>query len=120
MELQCSVPSWNFCNYDGFTHDNRYSKELCRFCQKTKDGHYCLLAEKRLMYDGKFVHKADVCIDLAAGFPTTISEPVAIDPKLMIRETLKIYNKTVADLLKQGYPRALAEKVATEMILQDN
>lgn len=111
------MPSWNFCNYDGFTADNRYSKELCRFCQKTKDGHYCLLADKRLVYDGKFVHKADECIELTAGYPVTISEPVAPNPKDIIKAALKDYNKVLADLLKQGYPRSLAEKLAAEYIV---
>lgn len=122
LALQCRVPSWNFCNYDGFTPDHRYSKELCRFCISTKQGHYCALHDEWLTQDKKFVHKSKACIDATAGFAVTVDEQVPnvqVDPKVIIAETLKSYKKIVDDLRKQGYPQSMAETVATKYILED-
>lgn len=123
MTLKCRVPSWNYCNCDGFTADQRFSKELCRFCVSTKEGHYCTLHDAQLKADKHFVHKVPACIEATAGFAITTDEPVPefiVDPKLIVRETIKNYNKTLADLLKQGYPRALAETIAMQYITGDN
>lgn len=68
------------------------------------------------MYDGKFVHKAEECIDVTAGYKVIVDEPVAVKPKDVIKAALKDYNKMLADLLKQGYPRSLAEKLAAEYV----
>lgn len=124
MTLQCRVPSWNFCNYDGQTADNRFSKELCRFCKSTKQGHYCLLHEKWLMADNTFVHKTSDCIEATAGYAITVDEPVptsgpTIQPKVIIKETLKSYKKAVNELVAQGLPRNMAETLAEKHILED-
>ena len=123
VNLQHRVPSWNMCNYDGHTADNRFSKETCRFCIKTKQGHRCLLYEEQLRSDATFVYKTADCITATAGYAMTVDEPVPegpiVDPKRLIRETIKVYNKTYNNLLKQGYPRQIAEQVATEYMLGD-
>ena len=118
-QLQFRVPSWNYCTLDDFTANGRFSKETCRFCDKTKSGHHCLLFDKKLAADADFVYKTSACIDMTAGDAVTIDEPtpVAIDPKLIVRETLKSYKKTVAQLVAQKYPRSLAETVAEKMII---
>lgn len=122
VDLRCKVPSWNFCNCDGPTPDQRYSKELCRFCKTTKAGNYCLLHDKPLAADVNFVHKTAACIKATAGFSVEVDDApaISVDPKTIIRETIKNYNKTLNDLLKQGYPRALAETIATQYITGDN
>lgn len=118
-QLQFRVPSWNFCTLDDFTANGRFSKETCRFCEKTKTGHRCLLFDKTLAADENFVYKTPACINMTAGDAVTIDEPTreAIDPKLIIRETLNSYKKSVSDLKKQGYPQALAETIATKLAL---
>lgn len=119
QEINYSVPSWNFCNKDEVQPDGRYSKELCRFCIKTKNGHRCMLYDELLTTDPNFVHKTKGCINASAGFHTEVTEivpPVAV-PKLMMRETIKSYNKAVNDLMAQGYPRDLANKLAEQHIL---
>lgn len=118
VDLKCQVPSWNYCNHDGPTKDNRFSKEVCRFCVSTKAGKRCMLYDQALTADEHFIHKTCKCIDATAGFKTTIEdEPqISIDPKEIIRETLKEYNKTVKDLQKQGYPQVLAETLATKYL----
>ena len=124
LTLQCRVPSWGYCNYDGPTSDQRFSKELCRFCVSTKQGKYCSLHDKWLTADKDFVHKTPACIEATAGCAVTVDEPTPsgpkVDPKLIIAETIKSYNKTLNDLLKQGYPRSMAETIATKYITGDN
>lgn len=123
VDLKCRVPSWNYCNYDGPTADQRYSKELCRFCVSTKKGNYCSLHDTQLMADKNFVHKTPDCIRSTAGFAISIDEPVPefnVDPKLIVASAIKSYNKTLAELLKQGYPRNLAETLAMQYTIGDN
>lgn len=121
MTLQCRVPSWNFCNCDIPTDNYRFSKEVCRFCVVTKSGCYCALHDCRLTSDSKFIHKTSACIDATAGFAITVDEPtpIQVDPKLIVRESIKGYTKTLNDLLKQGYPRAMAEMLATKYMTGD-
>lgn len=123
ITLQHRVPSWNMCNYDGFTADGRTSKDTCRFCQKTKEGYKCLLYDEQLRSDSKFVYKTKCCVTATAGYAVTADEPVPegpiVDPKKLISETLKVYRKTYNDLLKQGYPRQIAEQIAAEYMIGD-
>ena len=120
VNVQCRVPSWNFCNHDGHT-STRASKELCRFCVSTKAGKWCLLYDKPLASDISFVYKHDVCIDASAGFATEAAEdsmPI-VDPKLIIKEAIKSYKNVVANLVAQGYPQQMAETIATKHILEE-
>ena len=121
LELKCRVPSWNFCNHDGFTDNNRYSKELCRFCVVSKNGHYCALHDEWLTTDPHFVHKTTKCIDATAGFQISVDEEAApqIDPKMIARETIKEYKKLVNGLMAQNFPRNLAETIAQKQIIGD-
>lgn len=117
LNLQCKVPSWNFCNYDGPTPDDRFSKDKCRFCVSTKAGKRCVLYDKTLAAEEYFIHKVPECIEATAGYVVEVDEPVStpqVSPQTLIRETIKEYNKMLNDLLKQGYPRALAESIATK------
>lgn len=120
QNITYTVPSWNFCTLDTVQPDGRYSKELCRFCVKDKTGYRCLLYEERLATNPPFVCKTKQCIDASAGFKTDVVEapPPTVVPKLIIRETLKNYKKTVDDLIKQGYPRNMAEAAAYEFMLK--
>lgn len=120
-ELKCCIPSWNYCQLDGFTADDRFSKELCRFCVKTKAGYRCVLHDATLAADENFVHKPAVCIKLTAGFPVDIApapEAPPVEPTVIIRETLKLYKSTIKDLTRQGYPYALAETLAEKYLLE--
>lgn len=124
IDLQFKAPSWNFCNHDGPTSDGRYSKQLCRFCVSTKQGHYCSLHDEQLAADKTFVYKAKACIDATAGFATSVTPPPepqapTIDPKLLIRESIMQYQKTVSMFVAQGYPQQLAEKVAMKYMTGD-
>lgn len=124
LTLQYRVPTWNFCTLDVPTANGKFSKELCRFCVSTRKGKYCSLYDEWLTEDPTFVHKTCRCIKATAGFAITADEPVPeegpkVDPKLIMRETINSYKKTVNDLVSQGYPRSMAETIATKYLLDD-
>lgn len=123
MTLSYVVPAWNFCNYD----TSNTSKEVCRFCEKTKKGHHCVLYDADLMSDGNLISKVKGCCRATAGYDTVVTyeapqapaqnQAPAVDPKWIMQETLKMYNKSLNDLLAQGYPRPMAEKLAQQYVL---
>jgi len=124
LNLQCRIPSWNYCNLDVHTSDGRFSKEVCRFCVTTKQGKYCSLHDKPLASDKNFIYKTPLCIDATAGFAITVDEPTPqatphIDPKTIIREAINSYTKVLNDLLSQGYPRSMAETLAKQYMLDN-
>ena len=116
LTLTHAVTGDNFCT--------SLSGKQCRFCQDLKGGrHYCCLYDEMLVGTGDSIEKTRACCNATAGFRTTVEErpdPVGtptVDPKVIMKETIKIYNKTVNELLSQGYPRQLAEKLATQAVL---
>lgn len=119
-EIAYRVPSWALCNLDTVA-DDPIQKATCRFCVKTKDGHKCVLHDTWLSTEGKIVNKAEACKRATAGYAITLDEPVhtgpKIEPRQIISETLKEYKKTYNDLLSQGYPKAMAESIATKYML---
>lgn len=121
VNVQFAVPSWNYCNKDIATSDGRFQKELCKFCIKTTGGYYCQLHEEYLANDRTFVYKPEVCKDITAATKGDIVEPdtIHVDPQVIIREAVNTYKKTLADLHKQGYPAALAEKIATDYMFNN-
>lgn len=117
-----AVPGWNFCNIDSLGESITVSKQTCRFCVSSKNGKQCMLYDKPLVFDGTFVHKVRECCKATAGFESTIEEPQSptIEPKTLMKQTIELYNKTINDLLNQGYPRAIAEQAAKTHILGGN
>lgn len=118
LSIRYRVPSWNFCNIDGYTADGRFSKKHCRFCQKTCAGYRCLLYDTGLTADPDFVNKTAECINASASCKGTIDEPLfpPVDSKIVATEAIKLYKSTMADLIKQGYPRAMAESIAAQFV----
>ena len=122
VEAVAKMPSWHFCNLDKSTNGLSISKELCRFCHSSKAGYRCSLYNCGLFNDRGLVDKAPQCIHattwgLAEVLEEDIEDEIKVDPKLLIKETIKNYKKTVNDLLKQGYPPNLAETVAEQYML---
>lgn len=114
------VPSWNYCNHDAAPMSSKIPKTTCRFCIKTKNGYCCVLHDSLLQSDANFIYKTPKCINATAGFAATVEEPAPItDPKIIMRETLRVYTKELNSLLSQGYPRQLAETLATKQTLED-
>lgn len=114
------VPHWNFCNVDRFDMDATPSKQVCQFCVKTKDGHRCMLYNQPLMSDGIQIKKVPQCCKATAGFESIVepAEAPTIPPRELMKQTIELYNKTVNDLLAQGYPRQMAELAAKKFMLE--
>ena len=114
------VPSWNFCNSDFLTMGSELSGDTCRFCQKTPTGHHCLLYDESLDVNDGLIKKVRACCKATAGFESVIDSPPpapTLQPKELMKQTIKLYTKTVNDLMAQGYPKAIAETVATKHVL---
>lgn len=123
------VPAWEFCNGQGNAF-GRPSTDVCRFCVKEK-GHYrCALYNEVLGTEqGNLIKKARACYKATAGFDSVVvdEEPEVadeatddipkVDPKVIVKGTLKLYQKTYHALINQGYPASIAEQVAYEYVL---
>ena len=121
VTLTYLVLNWNFCNCDGFFPDG-YN---CRFCLTSKHGNRCLLYDTSLAQKGENIYKCKKCIEATAkrGADIAPDEQTAatptISPKDLIKQTIKLYEQYVNELLKQGYPRAMAENAAKKMLLDN-
>ena len=117
-----TVPHWNFCNVDKFDIDGTPSKRVCQFCIKTKQGHVCALYNEALSVQGDRISKVRACCKATAGFESVI-EPKAeatiptIPPKDLMKQTIELYEKTVKDLMNQGYPQSIAAATAKKHVL---
>lgn len=119
LEMSHRLPSWNFCKLDGFTADGRFSKENCKFCVKVKGCYRCLLFDANLTADADFVHKCPQCIKATAGYGVEEAPTIPpVDPKLIMKETIKQYKNAQAQLVAQGYPRSMADKLAEQFVLE--
>lgn len=119
-EITYTVPSWNYCNNDNLLPGGRMQKDTCRFCQKTRSGHRCLLYDKPLSSSDGMIDKIRDCCRATAGYASSIDEPPpvpTIEPRELMKQTIELYNKTVTDLMSQGYPKAIADRVAKQHIL---
>lgn len=113
------VPDWEFCNIQGSIL-GRPSKERCRFCIKEGSQHRCALYNMPLdVTEGVLAQKAPQCLRASAGLSSIVSdEPeVQVDPKLIIKTTIHEYEKLRKKLVAQGYPEAIAIKVAQEALI---
>lgn len=121
MKVTCSLPSWHYCNYDGFTANGRFSKELCKFCKKTKAGYKCVLHDQPLTSDPTLVHKCKGCIDVCGRVTDEVVEAQQppVDVQALVRDTLKSYNKLRMQLVAQGYPASIVDDVATRYMLNE-
>lgn len=113
--IRHKVPSWNYCNLETLDLSGRIAKETCRFCVKGE----CLLYNTPLSVENRLICKTKACIEASAkgiAAVDTINVP-ALEPKELMKQTIEIYNKTLNDLLNQGYPKQTAEKAAKQYIL---
>lgn len=115
------VPTWAYCNMQA-TVLGQPSKEKCRFCVKEKGYHRCALYDEVLSTEeGTLIKKARACQKAMAGFdieagPKDETGP-AVDPKKLMKLTITEYNKVRKQLLGQGYPEAIADKLAYDYIM---
>ena len=118
--ISYTVPNWNFCNSDNLTAAGKLTDVKCRFCTKTKSGYSCVLYDVQLASREGLIYKPLACRKATAGFESVIDEPApvpTVQPKDLMKQAIDLYNKTVAYLINQGYPRQIAENVAKQHIL---
>lgn len=114
-----TVPHWNFCNEDNLDFGAKLTGATCRFCVKGKSGHHCILHDKSLSVNNGLIQKVPACVDATAGFKSEIepAEAPTIDPKDLMKQTIDLYEKTVKDLMAQGYPQPIAAATAKKYVL---
>lgn len=111
------VPDWGFCNCSNF---GRPTKDVCRFCVKVGKKHVCVLHNMPLeSQEGILIKKDVMCIKATAGFAVEVAdEPaVKVDPKSVMKMTMQEYRKVYKQLVSQGYPDAMADKLAQQYLL---
>lgn len=122
-EITYKVPAWEYCNMQGNVF-GQPTKEKCRFCIKEKDYYRCALYNVVLdTTQGSLVSKTQACYRATAGFNSVVTDveeqvptPNA-DPKTIINVAIAEYNKMRKQLLNQGYPEVLADKLAHDYIV---
>lgn len=78
-----------------------------------------MLYDKQLNVNNGLIQKPPACIDATAGFESVIepAEVPTIDPKDLMKQTINLYEKTVKDLMAQGYPQPVAAATAKKFVL---
>lgn len=123
MTVNYKVPGWNFCNDDMPTLSADISKNTCKFCHKTKAGHICLLHDASLSEKHGLIDKTHACIIATANLAGEVDEPAptpTVPPRVLMKKAIDMYGKTLNDLMRQGYPHAIADEVAKKYVLGDN
>lgn len=118
-----TVPHWNYCNVDKFDIDGTPSKQVCQFCIKTKHGHVCALYDEDLSVQGNKIAKVRACCKATAGLEAVIQPKVeapavpTIKPTELMKQAIELYDKTVKELMAQGYPQPIATATAKKYVL---
>ena len=109
------VPDWEFCNCSRL---GKPTKDTCRFCVKHGKGYVCVLHNMPLdTVEGTLVKKDMACVRATAGFISEVEDDIQVDPKTVMKLTLQEYRKAYKQLIAQGYPDAMADKLAQQMIM---
>lgn len=109
------VPDWGFCNCSRL---GKPTKDMCRFCVKHGKNYVCVLHNMPLeIVEGTLVKKDTACIKATAGFPSEVEDTIQVDPKTVMKMTIQEYRKAYNKLIGQGYPDAMADKLAQQLIL---
>lgn len=109
------VPDWEFCNCSRL---GKPTKDMCRFCVKHGKGYVCVLHNMPLdMVEGILVKKDMACVRATASFTSEVEDDIQVDPKTVMKLTLQEYRKAYKQLIAQGYPDAIADKLAQQMTM---
>lgn len=119
-KITYKVPAWGHCNLQGNIF-GQPSKEKCRFCIKEKGAYRCALYNEMLgTSQGTLVDKCPRCKKATAGFDIPVEDEEAtltVEPKKLMKHTIAEYNKIRKQLISQGYPEPIADKLAQEYVL---
>ena len=109
------VPDWEFCNYSRL---GKPTKDMCRFCVKHGKNYICVLHNMPLdIVEGTLVKKDIACIKATTGFPSEVEGTIQVDPKTVMKITLQEYRKAYKQLIAQGYPDSISDKLAQQMTM---
>lgn len=109
------VPDWKFCNCSRL---GKPTEDMCRFCVKHGKSYVCVLHNMPLdMAEGILVKKDMACVRATAGFTSEVEDDIQVDPKTVMKLTLQEYRKVYKQLIAQGYPDAMADKLAQQMTI---
>lgn len=109
------APDWEFCNCSRL---GKPTKDMCRFCAKHGKDYVCVLHNMPLdVVEGTLVKKDMACIKATAGFPSEVEDTIQVDPKTVMKMTLQEYRNAYKQLIAQGYPDSIADKLAQQMVL---
>lgn len=78
-----------------------------------------MLYDKSLSVKDGLIDKVRECCKATAGFESVIepAEVPTMSPKDLMKQTIELYDKTVKDLMAQGYPQPIATATAKKYIL---
>lgn len=122
--IKYRVPDWHYCNHIKPGSLGKPSKDVCTFCVKLpkNHGYSCAIYNMPLAVEADgMIQKTRSCVRATAGFKVEVThEPDSanINPKDLIKATLDSYIKTKKDLISQGYPEVMADKLAREVLLK--
>lgn len=112
------VPDWNYCNH---SRCGSPTKDNCRFCVKTKKCHVCVLYNMPLdTEEGLLIKKTHQCIQATYRSKDTVEDTIQVDPKNVMKLTMQEYRKIYKQLIAQGYPDNMADKMAQQMTMGGN
>lgn len=75
--------------------------------------------DKSLSVNDGMISKVRECCRATAGFESNIepAEVPTVQPKVLMKQTIDLYDKTVKELMAQGYPQPIATATAKKYIL---
>lgn len=115
-EVTYKVPDWQFCNHSKL---GKPTKDVCRFCVKHGKAHVCVMHNMPLdVTEGILINKCMACVKATAGFRSVVEDTeVRVDPKDVMRLAINKYRQAYSQLISQGYPADMADKLAYKSIL---
>ena len=114
------VSDGGYCNLRFERHKGFPADQRCRFCTNLgKNGFVCVLHNMPLVVEeGCLIRKTQACMACKSQIVPDEEDAPKVNPKDMIKWALDEYNRVYNQLVNEGYPAALAMKVAKESVLK--
>lgn len=123
-QVTYKVPTGCECNLSVHGSMTKVSTERCRFCVKGRGNSYvCALYNESLDVSMQtLVNKCDACKKATSGYKSIVedaneSPEPTVSPKTVVKTAINEYIKAYKSFIKQGYPDAIAEKLAKEYLI---
>jgi hypothetical protein len=106
------VPDGLYCNH---TMQKSTPLTRCRFCTDLgKHGFTCVLHNEQLASTGPIISKCGACLKKQG----VVEDIPSVKPKELMKYAVLEYRRIYFELIKQGIPEALADKMAQEEVLR--